>query len=217
MSLNIESMVRLVELAKAKARTRRFRQSYELIVHFTDDFDVKKPENRFNIIIPLPHALPKPPRVCVMATGSVMLAARDAKADLVLGREDVEKLSGNKKEVRKLAQYCDFFVATPDLMVLIGRGMGQILGPRGKMPEVIQPNADVKAIVERLRRSVRVRVKDQPQVMCRVGTEDMEPRKVAENAMAVLEEITKKVKPEQIRNIGVKLTMGPIVTLKDIA
>ncbi|WP_243666812.1 MULTISPECIES: hypothetical protein [Vulcanisaeta] len=131
----------------------------------------------------------------------------------MLTREDIEKLSGNKKEIRKLANSYDYFVATPDLMVLIGRVMGQILGPRNKMPEVVQPNADIKAVIDRLKRSVRVRVKDQPQVMCKVGTEDMDPKQVAENIAAVLDEILKRVRPEQLRNVIIKLTMSSPVSV----
>ncbi|MCG2864650.1 MAG: 50S ribosomal protein L1 [Vulcanisaeta sp.] len=216
MSLDINAVMRAVEEAKAKAKKRRFKQSYELIVRFRD-FDVKNQNNRFNVTVVLPHPLQgKTPKVCVMATGAMVLAAKEANADAVLTREDIEKLAGNKKEIRKLAQSYDYFVATPDLMVLIGRVMGQILGPRNKMPEVVQPNADIKAVIERLRRSVRVRVKDQPQIMCRVGTEDMDSKQVAENIVAVLEEVLKRVRPEQLGEVSVKLTMGPPITFSPL-
>ncbi|ADN49434.1 50S ribosomal protein L1 [Vulcanisaeta distributa] len=216
MSLNLDAIIKAVTEAKAKAKKRRFKQTYELIVRFKD-FDVKNQANRFNITIALPHPLQgKEPKVCVMATGAMVLAAKEAKADAILTREDIEKLAGNKKEIRRLANSFDYFVATPDLMVLIGRVMGQILGPRNKMPEVIQPNADIKAVIDRLKRSVRVRVKDQPQVMCKVGTEDMDPKQVAENIATVLDEILKRVRPEQLGDVSVKLTMGPPITFSPL-
>ncbi len=93
---------------------------------------------------------------------------------------------------------------------------GQILGPRNKMPEVVQPNADIRAVIDRLKRSVRVRVKDQPQVMCKVGTEDMDPKQVAENIATVLDEILKRVRPEQLGDVSVKLTMGPPITFSPL-
>ncbi|WP_069807386.1 50S ribosomal protein L1 [Vulcanisaeta thermophila] len=214
MSFDINSIIKAVEEAKAKAKRRRFVQSYELIIRLRD-YDVKNQANRFNITLALPHQLPeKVPRVCAIMSGAMVLAARDAKADLVLTREDVEKLAGNKKEIRKLANSCDYFIASPDLMVLIGRVMGQILGPRNKMPEVVQPNADIKAVIERLRRSVRVRIKDQPQIQCRVGTESMDPKAVAENIMAVLDEVIRRVSPEHVDSIVIKLTMGPPIVVK---
>ncbi len=212
MSVNFDAILKAVIEAKEKAKRRRFKQTYDLIVRLRD-YDLKNPSNRFTLIIPLPHPIPgKEAKICIMATGATVLAAKEAKADAILTREDIEKLAGNKKEIRKLAKTYDFFLATPDLMVLIGRVMGPLLGPRGKMPEVIQPNVDLKAVVERLRRSVRIRVKDQPQVMCKVGVEDMDPKEVAENAATVIEEVVKKVGKEHVGLASIKLTMGPPVT-----
>jgi len=217
MSFNLDAMVKAVTEAKAKAKRRRFEQTYELIIRFKD-FDVKNQANKFNITVTLPHPLQgKEPKVCVMATGAMVLAAKEAKADAILTREDIEKLAGNKKEIRKLAASYDYFIATPDLMVLIGRVMGQILGPRNKMPEVVQPNADIKAVIDRLKRSIRIRVKDQPQVMCKVGTENMDPKQVAENIATVIDEVLKKVRPEQLGSVSVKLTMGPPITFSPLS
>ncbi|WP_243666793.1 hypothetical protein [Vulcanisaeta sp. JCM 16159] len=70
MSLNLDAITKAVMEAKAKAKRRRFKQTYELIIRFKD-FDVKNQANRFNITITLPHPLQgKEPRVCVMATGA---------------------------------------------------------------------------------------------------------------------------------------------------
>ena len=216
MLYNIDSIIKAIDEAKNKAKKRRFTQSVDLILKFRD-LDLKKPENRINIAIPLPNPIPnKSCKVCVIASGAMILKARDAGADAVLTKEDIEKLSGNKKEVRKLAKTYDFFVATPDLMVLIGRVMGPILGPRGKMPEVVPPTADVKPVIEKLRRSVRVRVRDQPQAMTRVGSEVMESKLIAENVVAIIDELLKKLKPEQIEKAKVKLTMGPPVEIEEL-
>ena len=194
---------------KVRAKRRRFTQSVDLIIKLRD-VDVKKPENRINITVPLPNPLSKQAKVCVIASGATITAAREAGADLVITRDDLGKYS-DKKAVRKLAQQYDFFLASPDLMVQIGRTMGPILGPRGKMPEVIPPNADVKALIDRYRRSVRVRLRDQPQIMVKVGTEDMDPHKVAENALAVLEEVARKYGWDKIKEVELKLTMSPPV------
>lgn len=79
MSLNLDAIIKAVTEAKAKAKRRRFKQTYELIVRFKD-FDVKNQANRFNITIALPHPLQgKEPKVCVMATGAMVLAAKEAK------------------------------------------------------------------------------------------------------------------------------------------
>jgi large subunit ribosomal protein L1 len=52
--------------------------------------------------------------------------------------------------------------------------------------------------------------------MCRVGTEDMDSKQVAENIVAVLEEVLKRVRPEQLGEVSVKLTMGPPITFSPL-
>ena len=197
------------------AKRRRFNQTVELIIKLRD-VDVKKPENRINITVPLPNPISKRAKVCVIASGATITTAREAGADLVITKDDLGKFS-DKKSIRKLAQQFDFFLASPDLMVQIGRTMGPILGPRGKMPDVVPPNADMKALIDRYRRSVRVRVRDQPQIMVKVGTEDMEPSKIAENATAVLEEVARKYGWDKIKEVELKLTMIPPVKVNVMA
>jgi len=210
---NLDAIIQAFEEAKKRAKKRRFIQSVDLIVKLRDVDPKKKPEDRINITIPLPHPIPnKVPKICAIVSGAALTAVKEAKVDTILTKEDVEKMSGDKKAVRKLAQTHDFFIATPDLMPLIGRVMGPILGPRGNLPEVYPPNADWKAIVERLRRSTRVRVKDQPQFMTRVGSEIMDSKEIAENIVTVLEEIMRrKYSIDKIEWTKVKLTMGPPV------
>ncbi|GBF09756.1 50S ribosomal protein L1, partial [Aeropyrum pernix] len=62
-----------------------------------------------------------------------------------------------------------------DLMGLAGRILGPALGPRGKAPVPVPPNASIKDLIERYKAAVWVRIRNQPQVMARIGTEDMSP------------------------------------------
>jgi len=215
LSINIDKLVEAIEEAKKKAKKRNFIQSVELIIKLRD-VDVKKPENRINIEVPLPN----PPneklaKVAVFATGDLVLKAKEANADLVIGKEDLEKLATEKRSAKELAKNYDFFIAQPDLMPIIGRYLGRYLGPRGKMPKPVPPTADISAILARYRKSIRVRIKDQPQVMCRVGVETQDSKQIAENIEAVLEALKNKFKiPQNIERIYVKLTMGPAVEVK---
>ena len=159
MSLKPELVTKAIAEAKSTSARRRFEQSIDLVVTFRD-IDIKKPENKFSLTVTLPHAIPnKLNKICMIASGSMVLSARDAGVDLV------------------------------------------------------QPNADLKPIVDRYRRSVRIKIKDQPQVMARVGSEAMNEKELVENINAVLEEIFKKVSPEKVRAIYVKLTMGSPIKL----
>ncbi len=215
MSLRTETLAAAVEEAIKRAKRRRFVQSVEVIMVFRG-IDLQRPENRINMAVPLPNPIPnKVARVAAFAHGAFELAAKEAGVDLIINREQIDALAGNKRQVRKLAKSYDFFITTPDLMPLLGRVIGPIFGPRGKMPEAVPPNADVKSVVERLRRSVRVRMRTEPSIKTRVGSEAMEPLQVAENITAIASEVSRRINLTQhLSALYVKLTMGPPVSVK---
>jgi len=119
-------------------------------------------------------------------------------------------LGREKKEARKIVREYDQFVSEAPLMPLVGKTLGPVLGPRGKMPIPVPPNVVVEDVLARQRRTVRVRVRDQPVIQCRVGTEDMASEKIVENVQAVVTAIEGKLE-RGLGNIGsvmVKATMG---------
>jgi large subunit ribosomal protein L1 len=84
------------------------------------------------------------------------------------------------------------------------------------MPTPIPPNAPIDQIIKSHRKLVRVRVRDQPVVQCRIGTEKMPDDKIAENAQAVFSRIEAKLERGS-KNIGqvlVKTTMGEPVKVQ---
>ncbi|MCD6369201.1 MAG: 50S ribosomal protein L1 [Thermoproteales archaeon] len=210
-----EELIKAIREIKANSKRRNFVQSVELIVKLRD-IDLKKPENRLMTPVHLPYVPPeKQAKICVFATGDLALRAKNAGADAVFSREDLENLSGSKKEAKKLASEYDFFLAQPDLMAHVGRVLGRFLGPRGKIPTVLPPNANVEALVARLKNSRMIRVRDQPQVMCWVGLETQPEEEIAENILRVLEVIaTKYTLPQQLEKMYLKLTMGPSVRVR---
>jgi len=179
------------------------------------DVDLKKPENRLTTTVVLPHPpKDKQVKVCVFATDELYLKAKEAGADLVLTRDDIQEIASNKKEAKKLAKSYDFFLAQVDLMPLVGRLLGRYLGPAGKMPLPVPPKADISVLIDRMRKSVRIRVRDQPQVMCFIGKEDQSEDELSENANAILNTVLSKYKPYNVDKIYVKLTMGPAIRVK---
>lgn len=213
LALKQDSILKKIEEALAAGKKRRFVQSVELILVFRG-LDLSKPENRLNLLVELPHP-PKPNKVAAFAQGAFEVAARNAGADGVITRQQVEELAGNKRAIRKLAKQYDFFIATPDLMALLGRVVGPIFGPRGKMPEVVPPNVDPKAAIERLRRSVRVRVRNEPTIKLRIGREDQRPEEIYANMVTVMEEVGRRIQLRQnLKAIYVKKTMGPPVLIR---
>lgn len=215
MSIDIKKIIEAVKEAKEKAKERKFKESVDLSISFKN-LDLKKPENRISTEITLPHPINKPVKVCVIASGDLEVRAKNEGVDAVLSRTDLEKFLSDRKAAKKLAKQFDFFLAQVDLMPLVGRSLGPVLGPRGKMPKPIPPTADVKSLVEQYRRTVRIRMRNNPVIHVRVGTKDMEDEKIAENIKAVLEFLLEKLEKgiQNIKSIYVKTTMGPPVPVK---
>jgi len=193
---------------------RKFSQSIDLVVRLRE-VDLKKPENRINEAIPLPNPPEKTLKVCVIASGDLGTRAKAAGADLLVTRPEIENLSKDKKAARKLAQEYDFFIAEAPLMPLVGRALGSFLGPRGKMPTPVPPNAPIDQTIANHRKMVRVRMREQPVLQCRVGTEAMSDEKLAENIQVVVSRIEQKLE-RGFKNIGeilLKATMSKPVKL----
>lgn len=203
----------LSELRKNLTK-RKFSQSIDLVVRLRE-VDLKKPENRINEAIALPNPPEKALKICVIASGDLGTRAKAAGADLLVSRPDIEAMAKDKKTARKLAQEYDFFIAEAPLMPLVGRALGSFLGPRGKMPTPVPPNASIDQVIANHRKMVRVRMREQPVLQCRVGTEAMPDEKLAENIQAVVSRIEQKLE-RGFKNIGeilLKATMSKPVKL----
>jgi large subunit ribosomal protein L1 len=101
-------------------------------------------------------------------------------------------------------------------MPLVGKVLGPALGPRGKMPIPVPPTADIEELLNKYRRTVVVRMRNQPVIQCRVGTENMKEEELAENIQAVLRVVEGKLKRgmKNIKSICIKTTMGAPVKIK---
>ncbi len=198
----LEAVNRALKLGKP----RRFKQSIDLIIALRD-VDLRSPEARIREIVYLPHKPPKEPRICVVADGDMAVKAREVGVE-VFTRQDLQQLRGNRKAAKKIAKRCDWVLVRADLMGLAGATLGPALGPRGKAPTPVPPNANIAEVIERFKRAVWVRLRNQPQIMCRVGTEDMKPEEIAENIKAVLQVVESKLGRQKIKRVYVKKTMG---------
>ncbi|MGQ9759735.1 MAG: 50S ribosomal protein L1 [Candidatus Methanomethylicaceae archaeon] len=214
MQFDLQKLVSLVDEAKKNSKKRNFLQSMELIINFKG-LDVKAPENRINETVPLPHPIGRDLKVCVIADGDLITKAKQAGADLALTKQDLDQYVDNKKAAKKLADSYDYFAARTDLMATVGKVLGPVLGPRGKMPDPLPPTANIDAVIKKYRSAVRVRIRDQPVIRCRIASENMDSKSIAENIMAVLSAIERRIKLDQfISSIVVKTTMGKPAKLR---
>jgi len=156
----------------------------------------------------LPNGTGKHVRVAVFAQGANAEAAKDAGADVV-GFEDLASA------VKAGELNFDVAIATPDAMRIVGQ-LGQILGPRGLMPnpKVGTVTADVATAVKNAKAGqVRYRTDKAGIIHCSIGKVDFEPTKLQENLQALLTDL-QKAKPSTskgvyIRKVTVSTTMGP--------
>ena len=181
------------------------------------DVDVKK-GFVINEIIQLPKKTNRPASVCIMATGDMGIKAKKANADRVINEDELTKLGANKRDSRKIINKYDFFLADTKLMPTVGKVLGQLLGPRGKMPTPVPFNAPIESFLERFRASIKVRVKGSLSMSCKIGEENMDDLDLAANANAVATTIEKKLPNvnKNIKKIMVKTTMGNIVKLEQV-
>ncbi len=216
MPIEQKTILAAVKEAKEKSGKRNFVQSVELILNL-QDIDMKSPEGRIQENVELPYPPPeKINKICIIATGELALKAKRANADLVIDRVELEGLAGKKKELRKIADEYDFFLAEAPLMPLVGKILGATLGPRGKMPIPVPPMADVESLMNKYRRAVVVRMRNQPVIQCSVGTENMKEEEITENIQAVLRAVEGKLKRgmKNIKSLCIKTTMGALVKIK---
>lgn len=211
--VTINEVTEMIKRARERAEKKKFAQSVELVITLKD-IDVKK-GFALNEVISLPHPPSKKASVCVISSGDMALRAKRADADRIIESEELNRIGSNKREAKKIVRSYDFFVADTTLMPNVGKSLGQYLGPRGKMATPMPFNAPVENILERLKNSVRMRSKAQLNASCKIGDENMSDADLAENALAVISTVEKKLPngDKNIRNIMIKLTMGKTAKL----
>ena len=208
--------VELIKKAKTATKQRKFKQSIELIINFKD-IDVKK-GFALNEVVQLPKTS-SPATVCVMATGDMGQKAKQANADAVIGTDELAKFAANKRESRKFINKYDFFLADTQVMPTVGKTLGQLLGPRGKMPTPVPFNAPIESFLQRFRTSIKVRSRASLSVSCKIGDESMDDADLSINAHAVLSAVEKKLPngEKNIKRVMIKTTMGkPIKQVQEI-
>jgi large subunit ribosomal protein L1 len=207
-----QEIIDAVKEAKEQAKPRNFTQSIDVIINLKD-LDVRKPENRFSEEVALPNGRGKPIKIGVIADGELALGAKNAGVDVVISKEDLQEFGKDRKAAKKVVNSVDSFIAQADMMPLVGRFLGPILGPRNKMPKPVPASARIEPLLERVQATIKVGVKQQPSIQILVGTQDMDDEKLAENIEAVLAVLDRNLEKgrNQIKSMYIKATMGSVV------
>lgn len=200
-----EAFQLLKDMPKAK-----FEESVDVAINL--GVDPRKSDQVVRGSTVLPHGTGKKVRVAVFAQGANADAAKEAGADIV-GFEDLAaSIKGGNMDF-------DVVIATPDAMRVVGQ-LGQILGPRGLMPnpKVGTVTPDVKTAVSNAKAGqVRYRTDKAGIIHCPIGKVNFEPSALQENLQALLNDL-QKAKPASskgvyVQKVTVSSTMGPGISV----
>ncbi|MHA1298695.1 MAG: 50S ribosomal protein L1 [Candidatus Helarchaeota archaeon] len=220
MSVTTESINIALEEIKKKSKPRKFTQTIDVSINLKE-LDLNKPQNRINAELTLPHQI-KDKKICVIATGDLALRAEKAGAEKVINKDELNSLGADRKKAKKVAKTYDFFIVSIDLMPSVGRFLGPVLGPLGKMPlappkgaGIINPKSDVEEIIKKYKRTIRIRIKKNPIIHTAIGNEKMTPQEISENLQTLINflETTLEKGLRNIKSIYIKTTMGPAIKL----
>ncbi|HII15329.1 MAG TPA: 50S ribosomal protein L1 [Nanoarchaeota archaeon] len=207
-----------IEKIRKDSPKRGFNQTVDLILNLKG-IDLKNPNEKVDIFLPLPHARAKKVEIGAVVDDSLVAEAKKA-CDVVIPLDRLPEEAKKKREMKKLARRVAFFITQPHLMKDLAANLGKILGTKGKMPNpksgcIIPPKAPLQPIVDKLRKTVRLATKNDLIVKCAVGDEKMSDDDLAENIMAVYTAVSKAL-PQQdnnVKSVILKFTMGTPVKM----
>jgi large subunit ribosomal protein L1 len=190
--------------------TAKFKESLDVAVNL--GIDARKTDQAVRGSTVLPNGTGQTVRVAVFAQGPQAQAAVDAGADIVGFDDLAEKVKAGQMEF-------DVVIATPDAMRIVGQ-LGQILGPRGLMPnpKVGTVTMDVAGAVKNAKAGqVRYRTDKNGIVQCTLGKADFSADAIKQNLEALLADL-RKLKPSTakgtyLKKVTISSTMGPGVVI----
>tara|TARA_B100000530_G_scaffold334864_1_gene285559 strand:- start:2341 stop:3021 length:681 start_codon:yes stop_codon:yes gene_type:complete len=184
----------------------KFDETVEVAINL--GVDPKHADQAIRGTVSLPNGTGKDIKVLVIAKGDNIDKAKDAGADYYGAEEYLEKIKGGWTDV-------DVIVSTPDMMAEVGK-LGQILGPRGLMPNPKSgtvSNDVSKAVSELKAGKIEFRVDKEGIVHVGIGKLSFDADKIVENFNTFMDAIVKakpnSLKGAYIKKVSISSTMGP--------
>ncbi|MBT5660677.1 MAG: 50S ribosomal protein L1 [Euryarchaeota archaeon] len=198
-----------IKAAVESAPKRKFVESVD--ISFTiKDVDLKNPTNRIKEEIRLPSGRGRELKIAMFAAGEAATKAKAAGVT-VFSPQDIEDFGSKKGRAKKVANQFDFFLSEVPHMGLIGRYLGVVLGPRGKMPRPVPPSLDPGVLANGLRSTVIIKSGDKMTFHASFGTVEQSHEELMANVMEVFNRVTNKLERGvgNIRSLFIKTSMGP--------
>jgi large subunit ribosomal protein L1 len=214
-----KKIIEVLKKVRQDSKKRNFVQSIDLIINLKD-INLKNPDEHVDIFTTLAHPKEKKIKVCGLVAAELKQESENV-CDLTIMSDDFQRYAGNKKELKKLANDYDFFIAQANIMANIAKVFGKVLGSRGKMPNpkagcVVPPKTNLRPLYEKLQATVRLLAKTSPVVHVCVGKEDMTDEDIAENILNLYNLLIHSLHKEEnnIASILIKTTMGKPMRLE---
>jgi len=212
--LNVEGLKKTIVAIKegATEKKRNFLETVEMQITLKD-YDVQR-DKRFAGTVKLPN-VPRPRmKVCILGDAVHCDAAQKANIPFK-SVDDLKKLNKNKKQVKKLAQQFDAFLASQVLIPQIPRLLGPGLNKAGKFPTLCQHSDNLENKVNDIRSNVKFQLK---KVLClgvAVGNVGMENDALRMNCMMAINFLVSLLKKNwnNIKRLHLKSTMGKCHTI----
>jgi len=209
--MNKNQIIETLKNLRSISKKRKFNQSIDLVINFKN-LDLKK--NNLDTFVSLPHFRGRDVKICAIVDHELENQAKE-HCDQIILKKELDSYKSNLKKVKQVSKSCDFFIAQANLMGLIATVFGRILGPMGKMPNpkvggVLPPTGQIKPVVEKYKKLVRIMTKKEPVVKINVGRENLTDEIISDNIMAIYDNVLHQLPKEQgnIKNVMIKFTMS---------
>jgi len=199
----LKAVKEIKKAEEARKDAIKFDQSVDVLVNLKN-FDIKRAS--INTIAVLPHKI-KDKKVAGFL---------DKKSNFVdtITKPEFEDFK-DKKKLKKLVDNYDFFIANAKLMPTVATSFGRALGPAGKMPSpqlgmiASEDESTIKNLIKKIENVVKIKTKE-PSIKISISRLSAKDEDIAENAVAVFNEIFKNLQKgkENLKSVLIKTTMG---------
>ncbi len=217
--LEKKAFIKVIDELKSKSKQRKFDEAVELI-YTLKNINVKNRDQRIELSVNLPHPYLEKVSSLVFVKDKNLASELKGVVDKIILDEEIPKIS--KKEAKKLAEEHKVFLAEGPVMLTVGKHLGQVLSPRGKMPLIAPPNINaIKSIINSTVSQQKIsnkKSKTSVAIQTKVGKRSQSSLDLAENCVVITRAIIDKlpVGEQNLKSVYIKSTMSGTINLEAV-
>jgi large subunit ribosomal protein L1 len=216
--MNVKEVTQKVAEARKLSKPRNFTQTFDLVFNL-QQLDLKRPDHKVDVGVTLSTPIrAKKLKICAVVDHSISEA--ETVFDHVLYSDELSAIKGDMAKIRSITHGFDRFVVQANHMPLFAQIFGRYLGPMNKMPSpklgmVITAKTPLQPLYDKLQKTVHLATKKNLVLQVSIGSEKESDEQIAKNIIAVYDALEHALPnhAHNVKNIGVKLTMGKLVVL----